>query len=206
MPVYDIIEMEETGPVKQALHAESLLDIDPEHLDDANIEVLGHIAVVRRMMGIALAPQVASYIDMLIDGGEEKLVVFAWHIEVLNILQERLGKYGVIRIDGSVTGARRQALVDEYINNPKIAVLLGNMQSVGTGTDGLQKVAYHALFAESSWTPGENEQCVDRLDRGGQVNTVQADFFVAPGSISQKVLASSLRKRQTTHKALDARI
>ena len=34
----------------------SLLDIDPENLEGADAEVLGHIAVVRRMMGIALAP------------------------------------------------------------------------------------------------------------------------------------------------------
>lgn len=210
MPDFDIIHMEETGPVKAALKAESLLDLDPEELEDPeatnNFELKGHIAVVRRQMGIALAPQIASYVDMLIDGGEEKLVIFAWHIEVLNILQNALQRHGVIRIDGSTGAAKKQRLVDEFISDPSKDIMLGNMQSIGTGTDGLQQVAWHALVAEASWVPGDNEQAIDRLDRGGQNNTVQADFFVAPGSISEKVLASSLRKRQTTHKSLDARL
>lgn len=206
LPLLDIIMMEETGPVKQALQAESLLDIDPETLDIKNVEVMGHVAVVRRMMGIALAPQVADYVDMLLDGGEEKVVVFGWHIEVLNILQQRLAKHGVIRIDGSVAPGKKQLLVDIFCGDRSKRVLLGNLQSVGTGTDGLQTVASHAVFAECSWTPGENEQGIDRLDRGLQTQTVQADFLVAPNSIAEKILANALRKRQTTHKALDKRI
>ena len=210
MPDYDIIHMEETGPVKAALKAESLLGLDPDELDNPdatnNFELRGHIAAVRRQMGMALAPQIADYVNMLIEGGEEKLVIFAWHIEVLNILQNALQRHGVIRIDGSTGAANKQRLVDEFVSDPSKDIMLGNMQSIGTGTDGLQHVAWHALIAEASWVPGDNEQAVDRLDRGGQNKTVQADFFVAPGSISEKVLASSLRKRQVTHKSLDERM
>lgn len=206
LPLLDIIMMEETGPVKQALHAESLLDIDPDSLDIRDVEIMGHVAVVRRMMGIALAPQVADYVEMVLDGGEEKVVLFGWHIEVLNIYQERLAKYGVIRIDGSVTPGKKQLLVDKYRDDRSKRVLVGNMQSVGTGTDGLQDVCSHAIFGECSWTPGDNEQCIDRLDRGLQTQTVQADFLVAPNSLAEKILSAALRKRQTTHKALDKRI
>lgn len=205
MPVYDLIQLEETGAVKAALRAESLLEIDPDNLEGADAEVLGHIAVVRRQMGIALAPQVADYIDMLIDGGEEKLVLFAWHVEVMNILQERLHRHGVLRIDGSTPPAKRQRLVDQFISDKRANVMLGNIQSMGTGTDGLQQVSCHALIAEPDWTPGNNVQCFDRLDRGGQTRTVQGDIFVAPGSFAERVLASALRKLQTTHKALDGR-
>lgn len=206
MPVFDLIQLKETRAVKAALEAERLLDIDPETLAGADATVLGHIAVVRRQMGIALAPPVADYIDMLVDGGEEKLVVFGWHIEVLNILQERWAKHGVLRIDGSTSASRKQRIVETFISDPKAQIMLGNIQSMGTGTDGLQLVSNHALIAEPSWTPGENEQCFDRLDRGGQTRQVQGDIFVAPGSIAEKILASALRKGQTTHRALDARL
>lgn len=206
LPVYDIIQLEETGPVKQALKAESLLEIDPENLEGADAAVLGHVAVVRRMMGIALAPQVADYMTMLLDGGEEKLVLFAWHIEVLNILEKALAKYGLVRIDGSTGASKKERLIGEFVRNPKVQICLGNIQSMGTGTDGLQEVAWHALIAEPSWTPGENIQCFDRLDRGGQKLKVQGDIFVAPGSFAERILASSLRKLQVTHKALDRRL
>ncbi len=205
MPAFDIIQLEETSAVKQALKAESLLDIDPEDLEGADAEVLGHVAVVRRQMGLALAPQVADYIDMLIEGGEEKLVVFGWHIEVLDILENKWRKHGVVRIDGSTTAVQRQKRVDEFIKNPKVQIILGNIQSMGVGVDGLQQVAWHALIAEPDWTPGNNIQAFDRLDRGGQTNTVQGDIFVAPGSFAERVLASALRKLHTTHRALDKR-
>lgn len=203
MPVYDLIQVDETQAVKQALKAESLLDIDPEHLEGANAEVLGHVAVVRRQMGEAMAPQVAEYVEMLLDGGEEKLVLFAWHIEVLNILEARLKKYGTVRIDGSTSSAKKERLVEKFVTDPAIQIAMGNILSMGVGTDGLQKVSCHALIAEPDWTPGNNIQAFDRLDRGGQTRTVQGDIFVAPNSFAERVLASALRKNQVIHRALD---
>jgi len=206
MPVYDIVTVDETKSVKQALEAESFLDIDPEFLaEGANMEVLGQWAVVRRQLGLAIAPQVADYAAMLLDGGEEKLVIFAWHIDVLNILQERLGKFGVLRIDGSTSPKQKDIRVQAFINDRRYQVMLGNTLSLGTGTDGLQEVACHCLIAEPDPVPGNNEQAVDRLDRGGQKRTVQADLFVAPKSLLEKILAGALHKRQNTHKSLDER-
>jgi SWI/SNF-related matrix-associated actin-dependent regulator 1 of chromatin subfamily A len=204
MPIYDLIQVEETRSVKQALAAESLLDIDPEKLEGADMTMLGHIAAVRRMMGIAMAPQIADYVEMLLDGGEEKLVLFAWHIEVMNILEKRLEKHGIVRMDGSTGAAKKDRLVKEFIANPRIKIALGNTLTMGTGTDGLQAVCNHALIAEPSWVPGDNQQCFDRLDRGGQTRQVQGDIFVAPGSVAEKVLSAALRKNKVTHKALDA--
>jgi SNF2 family DNA or RNA helicase len=206
MPVYDIVQMEETGPVKQALAAESLLHLDPDDLSGADSEILGHVAAVRRMMGIALAPQVADYARMLIDGGEEKLVLFAWHVEVLNILEQKLGNLGVVRIDGSTSTKARGERIEQFQTDPDIRICMGNMLAMGVGTDGLQHVANHCLIAEPDWVPGNNIQAIDRLDRGGQKRQVQADLFVAPNSIAERVLASALRKNRTIHKALDHQV
>lgn len=206
MPDYDIVHVTPDAAIKRALQAESLLEIDPDDLEGADIPTLGAIATVRRMMGLAMAPLVAEYVDMLLEGGEEKLLVFGHHVEVLNILCKRLEKWGVTRIDGSISAAKKQILVDDWIKDPRKNLMIGNMQSMGTGTDGLQAVAHHALFAEPDWVMGVNQQAVDRLDRAGQTIQVLVDFLVAPGSFSEKVLASALRKGHTTHKALDRRV
>lgn len=202
-PVFDLIRVEETSAVKQALAAERLLDIDPITLSGINAQALGHIAEARRMMGLAMAPQVANYVQMLLEAGEEKLVLFAWHIGVLDILEQHLVDYGVIRVDGSDGAKRKYTKVQEFINDPSKRIILGNVLSLGTGTDGLQHVASHGLLAEASWVHGDNEQCADRLDRGGQRSKVQFDIFVAPGSIAEKVLAVSLQDARIVHKALD---
>lgn len=205
MPVFDIVRVEETAAVKSALQAERLLDIDPEMLDTGDIEVLGHIAAVRKQMGVAMAPQVAEYVTDLLRGGEPKLTLFAWHIEVLNILEAALARFGVVRVDGRDSGRSKEAKVKRFVEDPSVRVILGNVLSLGTGTDGLQEVCNHALLAEVDWVFGNNQQCVDRLDRGGQKRQVQAELFVAPGSVSEKVLCSALRKGGVVEKALDRR-
>jgi SNF2 family DNA or RNA helicase len=204
-PVYDLIQLEETGAIRAALAAERLLDINPEDLKGADAAVLGDIATVRRLMGIAMAPQAAEYIDTLLLSGEEKLVIFAWHHEVMDILENRLKPWGVLRWAAGANKAndRRKEL---FMMDPTYQIALGNVLTLGTGTDGLQHVSDHALIVEADWVPGNNIQCFDRLDRGGQKRTVRGDIFVVAGSFAEKILASALRKLQTTHKALDRRI
>lgn len=204
LPRYDIVRVDETRAVKAALDAEKLLDIDPDTIVTGEFVVDGHLSVVRRQMGEAIAPQVADYAEMLLDGGEEKVVIFAWHISVLDILQKQLSKYGLVRIDGATSAAQKFSRVNEFITNPKIKICIGNTLSLGTGTDGLQEASAHALLAEPEWVPGNNEQAVDRLNRIGQKRTVQADFFVAPGSLLEKILSDALRKARVVHGALDA--
>jgi SNF2 family DNA or RNA helicase len=154
-------------------------------------------------MGLAIAPQAANYIEMLLEGGEEKLVIFGWHVEVLDILQAHLKRFGLRRTDGSTTPALRDKHVSDFQSDPTIRVMLGNLLSLGTGTDGLQRVCNHALIVEPDWVPGNNIQAFDRLDRGGQERQVQGDILVAPGSIAEKVLASALRKGRMTETVLD---
>jgi SNF2 family DNA or RNA helicase len=167
--------------------------------------VRGQVSTVRRMMGLAIAPLAADYIDMLLEGGEEKICVFAWHIEVLDILMAKLHKYHPLRIDGSTSATRKPAIVAEFAR-PGNRLLIGNILSMGTGTDGLQEACQRGVAAEASWVAGDNEQMVDRLDRMGQSGQVLFDFLVAPGSFSEHVLGSSLRKRKVTHTALDQRL
>lgn len=206
LPLFDIIQMTETAPVKQALAAERMLDIDPETLQGADKQIDGQWAIVRHNMGVAIAPQVADYAAMLLDGGEEKLVIAGWHHDVLDIWERELAEFGVVRIDGRTLAKQKDRKVQQFIQDKKTRICIGNMQSMGVGTDGLQEVCSHMLIGEPSPVPANNEQMVDRLNRIGQAGTVQADFFVAPNSILERILASSLRKMQTIHNALDKRL
>lgn len=205
IPYLDIVHVEETGAVKQALAAEKLLDIDPENLEGLDMSVRGQVSTVRRMMGLAIAPLAADYVEMLLDGGEEKVVVFAWHIEVLDILMRKLNKFAPLRIDGSTPATRKPQIVKQFAT-PGHRLLIGNILSMGTGTDGLQEACQRGVAAEASWVAGDNIQMVDRLDRMGQTHQVLFDFLVAQGSFSEHVLGSSIRKARITHNALDQRV
>lgn len=204
MPVYDVVSLEETKAVKLALKKESMLGINPDDFD-AHIVVDGQWSTARKEMGLALAPQFIDYINMLIEGGEEKLLVFGWHIEVLDQLEAAWQKHGVCRWMAGQT-KRNEALKEEFIKNPRKRIALGNTLTLGTGTDGLQEVCSHVIICEPDPVPGNNQQCIDRLHRFGQEGTVLADILVAPGSLLEKILGTALTKLQTTDKALDRRI
>lgn len=203
-PRYSIVRCEENSTVKSALDAEGMLEISLDEIQTTkDFEILGHIAAVRRQMGIALAPQIADYARDFLDGSDEKLVIFGWHIDVLSIFEEELSKFGTVRVDGGKSPATRQKAVDDFINDDNVRVFIGNIQSAGTGLDGLQKVCSRCYLAEPDWVPAQNEQAVSRLDRFGQLSVVNAEIFVAPGSISEKILVRAIEKMNVIHHVLD---
>lgn len=203
-PRYSVVRCEEDSTVKSALDAEGMLGISLDEIQTTkDFEILGHIAQVRRLMGVALAPQIAEYAKDFLEGSDEKLAIFAWHIEVLDIFEHELAKYGTVRIDGRKSPNARQKAVDDFIENDNVRVFVGNIQSAGTGLDGLQKVCSRCYLAEPDWVPAQNEQAVSRLDRFGQENVVSAEIFVAPGSISEKILVRAIEKMNVIHHVLD---
>ena len=205
-PRYSIVKCQETGMVSGALNAEGLLGLSLDEIQTTkDIVVLGHISEARRLMGVALAPQIAEYAADFLDGSEEKLVIFGWHIEVLNIFETQLARYKPVRIDGRKSTVQRQRAVDVFVNDPTCRLFIGNVQAAGEGLDGLQEVCSRCYLAEPDWVPKNTEQPVARLDRLGQVNLVTAEIFVAPGSIAEKILVKSLEKMQVIDRVLDAK-
>lgn len=203
-PRYAIVRCEENGAVQGALAVEGMLGIPIDEIQTTkDFEILGHIAEARRLMGVALAPQISEYATDFLEGSDEKLVIFGWHLEVLDIFEERLARFGTVRIDGRKSPNARQKAVDDFISDPKVRVFIGNIQAAGTGLDGLQKVCSRCYLAEPDWVPAQNEQAVSRLDRFGQENLVTAEIFVAPGSISEKILVRALEKLNVIHRVLD---
>lgn len=203
-PRYAIVRCQDDGAVQEALAAEGLLGLSIDEIQTTkDFEILGHIAEARRLMGVALAPQIVEYATDFLEGSDEKLVIFGWHLEVLDIFESELSRFGTVRVDGRKSPQARAKAVDDFVNRANVRVFIGNIQAAGTGLDGLQKASSRCYLAEPDWVPAQNEQAVSRLDRFGQENVVTAEIFVAPGSISEKILVRALEKLNTIHKVLD---
>lgn len=203
-PRYSIVKCEADGKVSEALEAEGMLGLPIEEIQTTkDFEILGHIAEARRLMGVALAPQIVEYAKDFLEGSDEKLAIFGWHLDVLTIFEDGLSQFGTVRVDGSKSAVQRQKAVDDFVTKDNTRVFIGNIQAAGTGLDGLQKVCSRCYIAEPDWVPAQNEQAVSRLDRIGQENIVTAEIFVAPGSISEKILVKALEKMNVIHKVLD---
>jgi len=191
---------------EKVVKAERLLDINPDSLDAVPMDMQGHIAALRREMGLAKIPLIVDYVRTLTEGDDEPVVLFAFHREVIAQLTEKLAGLHPVVVTGSTSPRQRLQACQTFAEDPRCRLFIGQLQSAGTGVDGLQKRSCRAIFAEPSWVPGENEQCVDRLHRMGQGRPVQADFLVAPDSLDERIIARAIEKLRVAHVALDNRL
>lgn len=184
------------------IKAQKLYELDPDSFDRmATID--GEIATARRMLGEAKVPALVSYIEDLISGGVDKLVIAAWHLSVLAELRSRLQWRGLVYMDGSTSPARKQQAVDQFQNDPSIKIILGQMLPLAEGWT--LTAAQDAVLAEIDWVPGKNDQFVDRIHRLGQRGSyILAHVPLVPGSLDERIFGSVVAKDQHIYKALDA--
>lgn len=125
----------------------------------------------------------------------QKIVVFANHTKMLDVLQRRIPT-PCVRVDGKVTGRHRQQVIDQFIKEPEIRCLVANTKAAGTGVDGLQHVCNTVAFAELSWHPARHFQAEDRVYRIGTTGTAWAYYLVQSGTIEQD-MCDLLQTKQT---------
>lgn len=183
--------------------AEKLYEMDPEAFDGA-IPVDGEISTARRELGEAKAPAVADYIDDLFASGVRKLVVAAWHHTVLDYLKGRLGRWGLVYMDGRTGPAAKQRAVDDFQTRDEIGIILGQMIPLGEGWT--LTAAQDAVLAEFYFVPGKNDQLLDRIHRMGQKGSyIIGHVPVLPGTLEERILHIAIQKDIHIHAALDKR-
>lgn len=154
------------------------------------------LTTFRRLCGLAKAPAVAELlISELEVGALDKVVVFGVHRGVLDHLQQCLDLAGIgtVRIDGSTSQPDRQTAVTRFQSEPGVRVLLGNIQAAGVGIT--LTAAADVVFAELSWTPGDNAQAADRIHRIGQTAESVRVRFVALANTADEMVTATLRNK-----------
>jgi len=193
------------------------LDVDPkskklinEYKDFNEDELFGkktqkvsfeHIATHRRELGKAKAPFVVDYVKTQLECGHDKILLFAHHTEVMDILKEGLSEFGVVEIRGSTPSALRGRAVECFQGNKGTRVFLGSITAAGVGLT--LTAGSYVLFAEPSYVPGENFQAMDRAHRIGQKDHVLVEFLVQKGSLDERVLKKVLNKQKNIDEVLE---
>jgi len=133
-----------------------------------------------------------------------KLLIFGIHREGLEYLST---KFKSMLIAGGVSSINKQKIVKEWISNDDM-FLFANMQSAGTGVDGLQKVCSNMLILELPWRPSDLAQTIGRLDRSGQKNSPTITFMLSDETIDSEMWEMLSQKEQVTeavNKGVDIR-
>lgn len=169
--------------------------------------LVGHIMRVRKLLALAKVPRIVEYADIVLNGGENRLVIFMLHIEAIDMIAEMLQKKGVVvfPVTGRVNFKKRDEMRKVFQSaDPRKIVWLGQIRASGVGLT-LTKAA-RAGMGEVSWSPADNEQAMDRIHRISQTRHVDIDILTFPHSVEGSVIRANGRKALMATAVLDTRL
>lgn len=199
--------------VPQTLSNESLMYVDVaisavmgDSWKGVDKDTVEHIASMRKNLGVAKLRGTVEYIKFLLDkedsryeANKKKLVVFAYHNDVIKALTQTLNFNVNVRTEyiiGETPADKRQEIIKKFQSDdddaPQILVL--NILAGGVGIT-LTK-AHTEVFAELDWTPANIAQAEARCHRIGQTEDVNVVFLLAKDSLDAHIFDVIERKMQ----------
>ena len=121
------------------------------------------------------------------------MLVFSYFRETVDKVISMAGDNAFGPINGSVSSAKRQQIVDAYTAAPEGAVLVCQITAGGTGLN--IQAASVVVFCEPQIKPSLETQAISRAYRMGQSRTVLVHRLLCEGSIDEDML-SLLRDKQ----------
>lgn len=159
------------------------------------------MATLRRYIGLAKVPVVAELVTSELEETTGKIVLFTYHVGVLEELARLLQGHNPVSICGGDTPLQRDRALQTFKIDNDCRVFIGQIVAAGTAID--LSAASNAMFVESSWVPGENLQAVMRLQNMSADNKVTARFIGMAGSLDQQIQRVVQRKTKELSKLLD---
>ena len=108
-------------------------------------------------------------------------------------------------IAGGTSSKDKLSIVKDFQTNEDI-FLFANMQSAGTGVDGLQNICSNMLIIELPWRPSDLTQTIGRLDRSGQTEAVTVSFMLSDQTVDEQMfemLSSKEQVAEAVNKGID---
>jgi SWI/SNF-related matrix-associated actin-dependent regulator 1 of chromatin subfamily A len=111
---------------------------------------------------------------------DKKVIIFTNFTDTLQQIHQHFGKQSVY-LDGSCSKPHRQHAVDEFQENDKIKVFVGNLKAAGVG---ITLTAVEAcIMNDLSFVPSDHQQAEDRAYRYGQKNSVSVYYPIFENTI-----------------------
>ena len=197
----EVIPLEVDPGMKKAYDGEeSMLQAinDPSELR-LKVSALGRTAFLLK------EESMKKWVNEMLDISGEKVVIFCWHRDVVELLEQDFADRNPAKIYGGISLNEREAQKKKFIEDDTCRVIIGNIQALGTGVDGLQKVCCKAVFAEFANTATDSMQAEDRLHRGGQENPVTIYYTCAKGTVDEDMMKALDDKKKILDAVLDGK-
>jgi SNF2 family DNA or RNA helicase len=164
---------------------------------DERAVVIAQITRLRVAAGNAKVKAVCDWVEDLVES-VGKVVVFAHHHTVVDALTE---KFSALKIDGSVSPAKRAEVVAEFQSNSEARVIVCSIQAASVGIT--LTAASHVVLAERVWRAKDHDQAEDRIHRIGQDGSVTAWYLDVPDTFDEAMKAINDWKAQVADEIVD---
>jgi SWI/SNF-related matrix-associated actin-dependent regulator of chromatin subfamily A-like protein 1 len=194
--------IEELERLEELEEVQELRDLLRNLQDDEDLPDTVAMATIRRMTGLAKAPAAASMIvNELIEKQYDKVIVFAYHRDVIARLADELHDFGVAVITGQTPQSSRAHAIDRFQTDPKCRVFVGQVTACATAVT--LHAANHVVFVEADWTPSTNVQAAKRAHRIGQTKPVIVRMIGLAGSLDEAITSVLARKSRLLSQVLE---
>lgn len=153
--------------------------------------------LVRQYLAKEMTKNTIDLAEEYIDS-DEKVVIITCFQEEMDILKKHFGKSCVV-YNGKMLPKQKDKAQNEFQNNPKIKVFIGQVIACGVGLS--LPVARTLIFNSYDWVAANNKQAEDRIYRLTQTRDVECIYQLFTDSISQdmfdKVIYKELIANQT---------
>jgi len=179
-----------------------------EHKDIDRTKAFELQNAIKSLMSSAFAVKKKSVIEWIDNYKEinpgKKLVIFSWHRAVVEYIHECYKKESVMYY-GGMSNKKKQAAFKRFLEDPECLFFDANIQSGGTGLDGMQHICDTCCFTEISRSPMESDQAEDRLLRPGQEHNVGSFFLPAAGTVDMDIMESWDIKREMVDQIVEGK-
>jgi hypothetical protein len=134
---------------------------------------------VRKVIANEKVKETIEFAQNIIDQGK-KVIIFTNFTDTLQLIHNHFGKESVY-LDGSCNKVQRQHAVDQFQENEKIKVFVGNLKAAGVGLTLTSAEA--VIMNDLSFVPAEHAQAEDRAYRYGQKNNVLVYYPIFENTI-----------------------
>lgn len=200
-PIYELMPVHISATERKRLEAEvedaqDILDA-AETGDTKHLEL--HLGTLRRLTGSIKAAGVVEAVREEFDCGLDKIVLMAWHRDVLDHLAKQLAQYDVVRVDGTTSPDARESAQRRF-QEGQARVFLGQIVACGEAID--LSAANELVFVESSFVPKDMSQAALRITNHTQTRQPRVRVAALEGSIDEALQAILTRKIATNREVL----
>ncbi len=153
-----------------------------ESKDDSTRSLTVQFTKIMKVRQVIANEKIESTIELaenILEQGK-KVIIFTNFTEVLQRIHSHFGKKSVY-LDGSCSKTNRQHAIDEFQNNDKIKIFVGNLKAAGAGIT--LTASEVVIMNDLSFVPSDHAQAEDRAYRYGQKNNVLVYYPIFENTI-----------------------